>query len=82
MNTLIFLCGAGVGALTTVILMITLMHVLARENRKNNVHIRQQNDETLAQMKRRNSLLEHQNDILEKAVNQRFGVYAAHPSQH
>lgn len=67
MNTLVFICGMGCGAglVSTLFLLI-----LKSGKRATDAFWKVNHEESLAQLTRRNDLLERQNEILEKGIRQ------------
>lgn len=64
MTTLIFLSGMGCGALVAVVFMLFILHASLRSTKAMNARYEAYQLKTLAEMRRRNELLERQNFLI------------------
>lgn len=60
MNTLLFLCGAGVGAFVSTCLFLVLINVLLRNRKTTDRRAIAANEASIAELKRRNDIGEQE----------------------
>lgn len=64
MNTLIFLCGCGVGALLSSILFLVIVARVSKQSKAAIAQNKEQHQDVLEQFRERNDLLREQNRLI------------------